>query len=160
MTITTVLLITTGTLTSLLAGVFFGYAVSVNKGLGRLKDNEYVHAMQSINIVIQNPLFFLSFMGPVVLLPIATFLLKETGLHFGLLLAATIVYIVGTFGVTVAGNVPLNEKLARLDTAAASQADIKAARKQFEKPWNRLHAVRTGASIVATILFFSAILAP
>jgi uncharacterized membrane protein len=157
MTIETILLITTGTLVALLAGVFFGYAVSVNWGLHRLKDSEYVRAMQSINIVIQNPLFFLSFMGPLVLLPVVTFMFKESP-AFGLLLAATIVYIVGSFGLTVAGNVPLNEKLARFNVAGVSEAQVAAARAQFEKPWNMLHAIRTVASIAATVLLFAACL--
>lgn len=147
----TALLIITGTLTTLLAGVFFGYAVSVNPGLHRLKDSEYVRAMQSINIVIQNPLFFLSFMGPLILLPWVTFLAHGEA-TFGWLLAATITYVVGSFGVTVAGNVPLNEKLARADVSQAT-----AARAAFEKPWNALHAIRTLASIAATVLFFAAL---
>lgn len=151
-----ILLVVTGTLTSLLAGVFFGYAVSVNWGLHHLRDNEYVRAMQSINIVIQNPLFFLSFMGPIILLPWVTFLFRESAPQFGLLLAATITYIVGSFGLTVAGNVPLNEKLAALKVERATDADITEARRQFEQPWNRLHAIRTLASIVAVVLILIA----
>jgi uncharacterized membrane protein len=151
-----ILLATTGVLTSLLAGAFFGYAVSVNGGLHRLKDSEYVRAMQSINIVIQNPLFFLSFMGPVALLPIVTFMFKDSGLAFMLLLAATIIYIVGAFGLTVAGNVPLNEKLAKVDAQNATSDELATVRRQFEQPWNGMHTVRTLASIVATVLLFAA----
>ena len=150
-----VVLIAAGTLTALLAGVFFGYAVSVNWGLARLKDSEYVRAMQSINIVIINPLFMLSFMGPAVLLPLAAFLFRgEPG--FGLLLAASIVYILGTFIVTIAGNVPLNDKLAKLRVEESSDIQLAAARKSYEKPWNNLHAVRTAMAVIATILIFTA----
>ncbi len=160
MTFENILLVTTGVLTSLLAGLFFGYAVSVNNGLGRLKDSEYVAAMQSINIVIQNPLFFLSFFGPVILLPLVTFLLWDTSdlPQNMLLFAASLFYIVGSFGVTVAGNVPLNEKLAKFDLSHASSKEITEARRRFEKPWNRLHTVRTIAAIVATTLIFMACL--
>lgn len=161
MTLIDTLLILTGTLTALLAGVFFGYAVSVNGGLHRLKDAEYVRAMRSINIVIQNFLFFLSFMGPVVLLPLVTFLTRNDAdsTRFMLLLAASVVYIVGSFGLTVAGNVPLNDKLAKVNVNTASETDIATARRQFEQPWNRLHAVRTLASIAATVFVFAACLA-
>ena len=149
------LLIVTGTLTALLAGVFFGYAVSVNGALHRLKDAEYVRVMQAIIIVIQNPLFFLSFIGPILLLPLVTFLSRDGDpIPFTLLLAATIIYIVGAFGVTVAGNIPLNEQLAKANASnllAASDA-----RTRFEKPWNRLHMIRTIASIASTVLFFTA----
>lgn len=150
----TITLIITGTLTTLLSGVFFGYAVSVNGALGKLRDEEYVRAMQSINKVIQNPLFFLTFMGPVILLPFATFLTYDNAsIQFWLMLFATIIYIVGTFGITVAGNVPLNDQLAKADIGAAHEA-----RDRFEKPWNRLHAVRTIASVIVTILLFAACL--
>lgn len=40
MTLENIVLVIAGTLTSLLAGLFFGYEVSVNWGLGRLKDSE------------------------------------------------------------------------------------------------------------------------
>jgi len=149
-----IILLITGTLTTLLSGVFFGYTVSVNGALGRLRDEEYVRTMQSINVVIQNPLFFLTFMGPVVLLPFATFLAHDNAsMQFWLLLFATIIYIVGTFGVTVAGNVPLNDQLAKADISAAHDA-----RNRFEKPWNRLHTIRTVAGVIVTILLFAACL--
>lgn len=157
MTLENILLVTTGTLTALLAGVFFGYSISVNGALHKLKDVEYIRAMQAINIVIQNPLFFLTFMGPVVLLPIATFMLKgDSSTQFALLLAASVIYIFGSFILTVAGNVPMNEKLAKFDVSGATAGDITAAREQFEKPWNRLHNIRTLASVVATVLIFVA----
>lgn len=149
----TISFIITGVLTSLLAGIFFAYSISVNGALRRLKDAEYVHAMQAINIVIQNSIFFLCFMGPVVLLPLVAFFAYDASLmQFILLSSAAIIYIIGAFGVTVAGNVPLNERLAKVDLnnpVAASQA-----RQQFEQPWNRLHAVRTIAAIAATVLIF------
>lgn len=154
-----IILVISGTLTALLAGLFFGFAVSVNRGLHRLKDSEYVAAMQSINLVIQNPLFFLSFLGPVILLPLVTFLHRDANsARFTFLLAASVLYIVGSFGLTVAGNVPLNQKLAKIDMSKASDKETAEARAQFEKPWNRLHSIRTIASITATVLIFAACL--
>jgi uncharacterized membrane protein len=150
----TILLILTSLLTALLAGVFFGYAVSVNGGLARLKDKEYVAAMQSINVVILNPLFMATFMGPVILLPVITFLRWNTPDAF-LLLAATAIYLVGVFGITAGGNVPLNEKLANCDLKNGSEKEIADARKTFEKPWNRLHTLRTLAAIAALTLLLS-----
>ena len=67
-----IILILAGSLTALVTGLFYGYLVSVNGGLHRLNDSEYVKAMQSINAVIQNPLFFVSFIGPVILLPLGS----------------------------------------------------------------------------------------
>jgi uncharacterized membrane protein len=150
------LLIITGTLTALLAGVFFGFAVAVNGGLHRLQDGEYIRAMQAINVVIQNPLFFLSFMGPVALLPAVTYLSRDNDGQFLLLAIATGLYVFVTFGLTIVGNVPLNDKLAKLDTQTASASDRKVARTAYEQPWNRLHAIRTIAAIAATVLIFVA----
>jgi uncharacterized membrane protein len=160
MTPETTLLIITGTLTALLAGFFYAFTVAVNGGLHRLKDAEYVRAMQFINIAVKNPLFFLSFMGPVLLLPLVTFLYGgEWGSpRFMLLLAASLLHIFGSVGVTITGNVPLNDRLARLDTSRASDKEIAAARVHYQMPWNRLNTIRMWTSIAATVLVFAAFL--
>jgi uncharacterized membrane protein len=54
------------------------------------------------------------------------------------------------------GNVPLNQRLAKFDVTNASGNEIAQARTGFEKPWNRLHTIRTLASIAATVLIFVA----
>src|SRR5687767_15970411 len=60
--------------TALIAGLFYAWSVSVNPGLHRLSDGEYLRSMQQINRVILNPLFFASFMGALIMLPICTFI--------------------------------------------------------------------------------------
>ncbi|MEV6424129.1 anthrone oxygenase family protein [Streptomyces sp. NPDC051662] len=152
------LLLITGLLTALTAGIFFAYSVSVNGGLHRLKDGEYIRAMQSINVVIQNPLFFLAFMGPVVLLPLVAFMHGVGSNQFLDLIAASVIYIIGSFGLTAFGNVPLNDKLAKVDSERMSDAELAKARAAFEKPWNVLHEIRTIASVIALALVFSACL--
>jgi uncharacterized membrane protein len=123
--------------------------------------SEYVKAMQSINAVIQNPLFFVSFFGPIILLPLAAFLQRDANsMQFALLLASSALYIAGSFALTIVGNVPLNQRLAKFDASKASDNEIAQARAGFEKPWNRLHAIRTIASIAATVLIFVACLFP
>ncbi len=42
-----IILVLAGTLTALVTGLFYGYSVSVNGGLHRLNDSEYVRTMQS-----------------------------------------------------------------------------------------------------------------
>ena len=154
-----IILALAGTLTALVTGLFYGYSVSVNGGLHRLNDSEYVKAMQSINAVIQNFLFFASFIGPVILLPLAAFLQRDADpMQFALLLASSILYIAGSFGLTMVGNVPLNVRLAKFDASKASGNEIAQARAGFERPWNRLHVIRTIASIASTVLIFVAIL--
>ena len=151
---TNIILIITATATGLIAGLFYAYSCSVNIGLGRLPDKEYIAAMQSINIAILNPLFFVSFLGTLLLLPLSTYLNFEQPLstRFLLLLAAAIIYAIGVFGVTMLGNVPLNDALAGFDLEHASVKSIYEQRIRFEQPWLFLHQVRTIASVVCLIL--------
>src|SRR6187402_1372785 len=135
----------------LMAGLFYSYSCSVNPGLKALADQEYIKAMQSINSAIQNPLFFVAFMGLLVVFPIAVSLAGRQGMNpsFYYLLFAGVIYFVGVFGVTAFCNVPLNEQLAVFPVATARAADIAAMRLSFEKPWNAYHSVRTVAAVVS-----------
>ena len=153
MKMTTLFLLATAVATALIAGLFYAYSCSVNPGLGALSDKEYLTAMQSINKAIQNPLFALSFMGTLLLLPISTYLNYQPGFSgsSGWLLAATGLYTIGVFGITVFGNVPLNEALAQLNLPSLSVEELSQQRVKFEIPWNQLHFLRTIASIVSLI---------
>lgn len=159
MDLASIVLFAAAFLTALITGLFYAYACSVNLGLGRLSDTAYLKAMQNINRAILNPWFFMSFMGTLVMLPVGTWLQYKAG-HtesFYYLLAATAIYLIGTFGVTVLGNVPLNEALDKLDIDAASVSEIKTQRIRFEIPWNRLNWVRTMASILSLVMVLMAI---
>jgi uncharacterized membrane protein len=139
--------------TALIAGLYYGYSCSVTIGLNKLSNKEYIAAMQSINVAIQNPLFFASFMGTLFLLPISAYL-NFTSIQsprFLLLLAAAIVYSIGSFGVTIFGNVPLNDMLANVDLKTAAIDEISMARQNFENPWNVLHTIRTIATIISLL---------
>jgi len=135
----------------LIAGLLYGYSCSVNNGLKNLADNEYLKAMQSINVAIQNPLFFIVFMGLLILFPFLSYRVYSVSNvnSFYLVVASAVIYFIGVFGVTILGNVPLNERLARFDIPGASLKEISAMRQVFEKPWNNYHAIRTIASILS-----------
>lgn len=136
--------------TGLVAGLMYSYDCSVMKGLGNLQDDIYLQSFQSINKAIQNPYFFLSFMGSLLVLPIATWRSYDNSnpAAFYLLLAATIVYATGVFAVTIFGNVPLNEQLAKYSLSTATDQELAAIRRSFEQSWNTFHRIRTVASIV------------
>ena len=138
-------------LTGLLAGLFYGYTCSVIKGLGNLQDEVYLQSFQSIDKAIQNLYFFISFMGSLLVLPIATWLsYKNFGpATFHLLLSATLIYLVGVFGVTIFRNVPLNDQLAKFSISTSTTNEIAAMRKAFEKPWNTYHTIRTIAALIS-----------
>ena len=154
MSIVNIILIITATSTGLIAGLFYAYSCSVNPGLAGLPDAQYVAAMQSISSAILNPVFFASFLGTLILLPLSCYLnfLPPYSQRFVFLLAAALIYIIGSFGVTIFGNVPLNDALGRINLKTASTEEISNARIAFENLWNRLHSVRTLASMASFIL--------
>lgn len=138
----------------LIAGLLYGYDCSIIKGFRNLTDREYLGAFQSINRAILNPYFFLSFMGSLLVLPVVTWLSYKaaTPISFYLLLAATVVYVIGVFGVTMFGNVPLNNQLDQFDLANTSPDGLRAMRQKFEINWNKFHAIRTYAAMLSFLL--------
>ncbi|MEL7120155.1 MAG: anthrone oxygenase family protein [Bacteroidota bacterium] len=138
-------------LTGLSAGLFYAWQVSVIPGTRKVMDMTYLQTMQSINRAILNPAFFLIFFGSLIALAVSAILEYNNGLTFWVLLAATITYLLGTFGVTVFGNVPLNDTLDVIDLgelAANKAADF---RKNYEVKWNRWHLIRTVFSVLAFV---------
>ncbi|MCP2328692.1 putative membrane protein [Hamadaea flava] len=151
MDFTTFVVILAGTLTALTGGLMFCFAVANNLALKLVDDRTYVTVVQKTNLRIVNPVFMPAFLGPVVLLPLATILAAGTD-AFGWLLAASVAYIVGPFGVTVSQNIPLNKRLDAVDVRTASDADLATARGWFEQPWIARHTVRTVLGVVAIVL--------
>lgn len=147
-------------LTGLSAGFFYAWAVSVIPGTKKVADLTYLETMQSINRAILNPAFFVVFMGCLVLLAISTFQQYRTGLPFWLLGGATLTYLIGTFGVTALGNVPLNDSLDVLDLTDLAAGQIAGIRKDYETPWNRWHLIRTVFSVLSFILALLAAFMP
>lgn len=148
-------------LTGLIAGLFYSFDCAVVKGLGKLPDKEYIGAFKQINTAIQNPYFFISFMGSLVILPVAAWVSYGgvSSTSFYLMLSATIVYIIGVFGITAFGNVPLNNLLDQFNLTNASDHEIHSMRQKFEEKWNGLNRTRTFASILCFLLsIFSSLL--
>jgi uncharacterized membrane protein len=156
------LLVVTATTTALMAGLFYAWSVSVTPGLAHVTDREYVAAMQAMNRAILNPVFFAAFMGTLFLLPVTTYVhyAQPLSARFWFLTAATVVYVVGVFGVTAVGNVPLNNALDVFPLATASDTEVAARRLSFEGPWNSLNTIRTYAAVLAIVLVILACLSP
>ena len=141
------------------AGLFFAWSVSVILGTKSISDHSYVEAMQSINRAILNPVFFIVFFGAFLLLVLSCFLKYQQAVDysFWLVLTATVLYGAGTLGVTIWGNVPLNNMLDAV-AEGASTTELAQARLEFEHPWNQLHQIRTWTSGSAFILLILAYL--
>lgn len=160
MNIEDIVLVAGGTLTGLSAGVYYTFNVAVVPSLLHVTGKQHIAMMQAINKKIENPVFFLSFFGPTLLLPLAA------ALHWGesefpYLVAASLLHIVGCDGVTAAGNIPLNKELDKVDVSQLSEAEADKIRTEFQGPgsrWMRLHLIRTLSGTAATALVLIACL--
>jgi len=148
------LLLITATVTGLMAGLFFAWSVSVTPGIGKLPDKEYLRAFQLMNRAILNPLFFTSFFGAAILLPVSAYVYyaRPVPLSCWLLAAAAVIYLIGIMGVTIAGNIPLNNALDTLDISSATPEQLNTFRKRFEQRWNQLNHVRTVSATLSSLL--------
>jgi uncharacterized membrane protein len=155
----TITLISSVTFCGLIAGLFFSWSVAVTKGLALVGDQEYIAAMQAINREIQNPLFFLCFFNAAIALPISAY--QQHGVNasvFWLLVTSAGLYIIGVFGVTVAGNVPLNDALDVFDLQSASASQMAKMRASYEPAWNKLNHIRATAAIISFMFAIAACL--
>lgn len=153
-------LITTALLVAITCGILYGYACSVNPGLGKLRDAEYLKAMQEINRAILNPWFMVCFIGPIILFPVSGLLVfrqEGTGQLLTLVSLSGIIYFIGVFVVTGAGNVPLNETLDHIQLSSLTDEKLRACRDAFEIPWNKFHLIRTAAGILSLTLLLVAL---
>jgi uncharacterized membrane protein len=144
-------------LCSLVAGFLFAFATVVMPGIGRLDDGGFIRAFQVIDGVIQRnqPLFVLVWVGSVLALiaAAAAVLWARTGVDRLLSIVAALVYLLGVQLPTITINIPLNNRLQRLDPDSTDEPTRRRAREEFEPRWTRWNAVRTaGASLTAIVL--------
>ena len=107
----------------LIAGAFFAFSSFVMPALKRLPTEGGIAAMQSINVLAVTPVFMTA-----------------------LVLAGCVLYLVGAIGVTMVCNVPLNNRLAKLDPQSA-EAPVRWDR--FLTRWTAWNHVRTIAALAA-----------
>jgi uncharacterized membrane protein len=135
----------------LIGGVFFAFSTFVMKALAQQPTAAGITTMQSINIMVINPWFITAFLGTAVAcLILAIFsLLKwhQPGAIY--LLVGSIFYVIGTFGVTMIFNVPLNDALAIAKPESPEGANLWA---KYLMDWTFWNHVRTVAALTATAL--------
>lgn len=136
----------------LVAGIFFAFSTFVMGALARLPAPQGIAAMQSINIVVINPVFMAAFMGTAVLciVVVAGALFGWAGPHPTLVLAGAVLYLVGNIVVTMTGNVPLNNALAAVDPASAEGAAVWV---RYLSTWTAWNHVRTATGLLAAACF-------
>ncbi len=138
--------------TGVIGGVFFAFSSFVMRALGRLPVAQGLAAMQSINVAVINPHFLGAFLGTA---GISLTAIVVAGLRWGeagaaLHAAGGVLYFVGTFLVTVLGNVPLNNALERVQPSDANAAETW---KDYLRRWTNWNHLRTAAALFATLSF-------
>lgn len=136
----------------LMAGLFFIFSVCIMRALGQLPAEKGIAAMQSINVVILNPLFLSVFMGTALLCvySLVVALMNWNAPAARYLLAGSLCYLIGVILVTGMFNVPLNDALAAVKPQSEEGARLWA---NYLTTWTLWNHVRTVASILATALF-------
>lgn len=141
----------------LMAGIFFTFSVVVMPALQRRPAAEGMAAMQTMNVVIVNPLFAVLFVGTGVASAASIVLLLIGPARAGEPAAAAggVLYLVGALVVTGAANVPRNDALDAADPVRADGADLWT---RYLREWTAWNHVRTASTTAALALFVLAAL--
>jgi uncharacterized membrane protein len=135
----------------LIAGVFFAFSAFVMKALARISPAHGIAAMQSINVVVINPLFMTAFLGTalgcIILAAWSLSAWHQAGVVY--MLAGSLHYLIGTILVTIVCNVPRNHELAAVDPLSDDGAGVWA---RYATGWTKWNHVRAGAALAAAAL--------
>ena len=126
----------------MIGGIFYIFSITIVPALDRQPAEHAVAVMQAINRVILAPAFLVLFVG---LVPLCV---AVVALQPGDVLAwvGALLYVLGSFVLTRAVNVPLNNAL---DRAAGGGAP---AWQAFRPRWTVSNHVRTAASVASAVL--------
>lgn len=132
----------------LMAGFFFAFSFLVMRALEVQPGVAGMPVMQTINVVVFNPVFGIAFSAAsafcVFAMNIALVHRREPAANYAL--AGGVLYLVGTLYVTVFGNVPLNDALAAVSATSSAAPEMWARYLREWVPWNHL---RTAAAFLA-----------
>ncbi|MEV0221251.1 anthrone oxygenase family protein [Streptomyces sp. NPDC050704] len=140
--------------TGLVAGVFCAFSTFVMKGIAALPPAQGVAAMQAINVTALRPPFMIVFVGSAVLcavLAVVTFVLWPDEGTVELLLGSAL-YLFGCFGVTMAANVPRNDKLDTMEPGTAEAATYWPSYVSEWSTWNHVRGVASAAGAISYVL--------
>jgi uncharacterized membrane protein len=133
----------------LLAGLFYTFDVAVMPALTAADDRTLVDAMQQMIGKIENPAFFLTFLGAPALAAVALVQARRSGAAktAGWIVAGLVFYTV-MLVLTVAFHFPLNDGLEEAGDPARIE-NLAAVRDDFVTPWVAWNIVRTLATTAA-----------
>lgn len=131
----------------IVAGVFLAFSDFVMDGLRHAAPDVGASAMQWINRRVYGSVFLVTFLGlgPVCL---GLAVISWSSQDF-IVVAGALVYCAGVIGVTLLGNVPMNQRLDALSVPQRYWPD-------YDKDWSRLNHIRTSAAAISGVLFMAA----
>lgn len=135
----------------LVAGVFFAFSSFVMQALGQQPTAQGIATMQAINVTAINPWFMGVLFGTAAVcggLAIAALIDMQHPSTRWLLLGC-LLYLVGAIGVTIGGNVPLNDALAAVAPDSAEGAKLWT---NYLTRWTLWNHIRTAAALGAAAL--------
>ena len=147
--------LTLGLASALVAGVFQSFSDFVMAGLSRAAPAGGIDAMQQLNRTVFRSVFIATFLG---LAPVSIGFAVYAwwsldGLAQVLVIAAALIYVPSVFGVTAAGNVPMNERLDKLPATSDPAADYW---PTYVRDWTRWNTLRTFGSIATAVAYLLA----
>jgi uncharacterized membrane protein len=137
-----------------IAGLFFAFSTFIMTALAARPPAEGMAAMVSINRVIVRSLFMVVFFGTALLaLGLGIYGLVDRSPTSLWLIGGAAAYLLGSIGVTMVWNVPLNNAIDR----ANPEVDNRELWKRYVDRWTAWNHVRTVASLGASALFIGAL---
>jgi uncharacterized membrane protein len=137
----------------LIAGTFFCFSSFVMPALMKLEPTQGIVTMQKINITVINPLFMAVLFGTAILYVVQAYVAVRPGLDGTSFcwLAAALLYVVGTIGITMIGNVPLNDQLATLLVTDTHAIEFWESYGRHWTAWNSLRGTMAVASCITSV---------
>ncbi|MEP0007174.1 MAG: DUF1772 domain-containing protein [Balneola sp.] len=148
--------ITATVLCSLVAGFLLAFSLVVMPGIKNLDDRNFLKAFREMDLIIQNnnPIFMIVWVGSV--LSIIALVIQGVQVYEGYkllaLLAITVFSLLGVQLPTASINIPLNNRVQKLDLETLDEVSLKIERDHFERRWNRSNIIRTIFAVLTSIL--------
>lgn len=138
----------------IVGGIFYGFSSLVMAALARVPVATGVEVTIAMIRTVVTPSFMIVFLGSGLLCLVAgagsLYSWNRPGAN--LILAASLIYLAGSIGVTMLFNEPLNQQLTRVGPGLVDEFW-----RRYLEQWTWWNHVRTAASIPSTVLFIFAL---
>ncbi len=143
---------------AIVGGIFWAFSGFIMKALVRAEPDAGIEAMQQINKTVIGT----QFVAGILLIPVLSIGLavyawgSVTGLPLFVILLAALIFVPSVFFMTLAGNVPMNNRLASLDRDSEERTAYWA---YYGRHWTRLNHVRAFGGVATAVIYLAAAVA-